>query len=68
MDMMTTTQTWILVGVIGVLVLALIAWLSLRKKQSYRPRERFGPELGQGIENLGSAKDESELKVPQGRA
>jgi LPXTG-motif cell wall-anchored protein len=59
------TQTWIILGGVAVVVLiALSAWLSFRKKQSHGLKERFGSEYGRTVEQLGSqSKAESELKA-----
>jgi len=64
-----TTQTWAIVGVVVVLLLlALAAWLFIRNKQSYRLQQRFGPEYGHAVGDLGSrAKAESELKARESR-
>jgi hypothetical protein len=61
--------TWILLGAAAVLALiALVAWLSYRKKQSYRLEQRFGPEYGRTVDTLGSkAKAEPELKARESR-
>jgi len=63
------TQTWIIL--VGVLVLALIAfaaWSFYQKKQSHRLKQRFGPEYGRTVDELGSqTKAESELKAREKR-
>ena len=64
------TQRWIiLAGVVVVVLIALVAWfIYKRKKQSHRLQERFGPEYGLSVDNLGSrAKGESELKAREKR-
>ena len=64
------TQTWmIIIGVIVLVLIALAAWLIYqRKKQSRRLEERFGPEYGRSVHDLGSrAKAESELKAREKR-
>ena len=57
------TQTWIFLG--GAILLTLIgfsAWIFYRRKQSHGLKERFGPEYGRTVEQLGSqSKAESEL-------
>jgi hypothetical protein len=68
MDNLPTS--WIIFG--GALVVALFAaalWvLSQKKKRSLRLRERFGPEYGRTIDELGGrAKAESELKAREKR-
>jgi hypothetical protein len=59
---------WVL-GIIAVLaLLALVAWLRSRKKQSYRLAQRFGPEYGHTVDALGSrTKAEAELKSRESR-
>ena len=68
MDTMST-QTWIILA--GVVVLALIAlgiWFFYHKKQSHRLEQRFGPEYGRSVDELGSrTKAESELKAREKR-
>jgi LPXTG-motif cell wall-anchored protein len=63
------TQTWIILA--GIVVLALIAlavWFSYKKKQSHRLQERFGPEYGRTVDELGGrTKAESELKAREKR-
>jgi uncharacterized membrane protein len=68
MDTMNT-QTWIILGVAAVIVLiALAAYLLYQKKQSRRLQERFGPEYGRAVKELGSrTKAESELLTRQKR-
>ena len=64
-----STQTWmILAGVVVLVVIALAAWFISKKKQSHRLQERFGPEYGRSVEDLGSrTKAESELKAREKR-
>jgi len=64
------TQTWIILACVVVVVLvALAVWFShKKKKQSRRLKERFGPEYGQSVDDLGSKKKaESELKAREKR-
>jgi len=63
------TQTWIILAGIAVLALiAITAWLIYKKKQSRRLKERFGPEYGRSVDELGSrTKAESELKAREKR-
>ena len=66
---MTTTQTWIILAGIAVLLLIALAWWFLyQKKQSKRLQQRFGPEYGLAVDGLGSrTKAESELKEREKR-
>lgn len=63
------TQTWIiLIGVAVLVLIALAAWFIYKKKQSRRLQERFGPEYGRSVDDLGSrTKAESELKAREKR-
>jgi hypothetical protein len=62
-------QTWIiLAGVVVFALIALAAWFSYHKKQSHRLEQRFGPEYGRSVDELGSrTKAESELKARENR-
>lgn len=68
MDTMTQ-QTWIVLAVVVVVALiALAAWLLYRRRQSRRLEQRFGPEYGRAVDELGSrTKAESELKTREKR-
>lgn len=68
MDTMST-QTGIIIGVVVVIVLiALAAYLLYQKKQSQRLEQRFGPEYGRAVKELGSrTKAETELKTREKR-
>jgi len=63
------TQTWIIIaGVAIIVVIALVVWSIHQKKQSHRLKERFGPEYGRSVDDLGSrTKAESELKAREKR-
>ena len=63
------SQTSTILAVVVVLVLvALAAWYFVQKKQSERLQQRFGPEYGRTVDELGSrAKAESELKAREDR-
>jgi LPXTG-motif cell wall-anchored protein len=63
------TQTWmILAGVVVLALIAFAAWFFYQKKQSHRLQQRFGPEYGRTVEELGSqTKAESELKAREKR-
>ena len=62
-------QWTIVAGVVVVALLAVAAWLfSQRKKQSARLQQRFGPEYGRTVGELGGrTKAESELKAREKR-
>ncbi|MGZ8490306.1 MAG: hypothetical protein ACXWW4_17385 [Candidatus Binatia bacterium] len=63
------TQTWIiLAAVVALGLVALGAWLFYQKKQSHKLQERFGPEYGRTVNELGSrSKGESDLKAREKR-
>jgi hypothetical protein len=68
--MNTAPAFWIVIA--GILIIALVAvsaWvMSTRKKKSLRLRERFGPEYGRTVEELGGKdKAESELQAREKR-
>jgi len=64
-----STQTAIIVAAAIILAaLAVAAWFGFRKKQSTRLQQRFGPEYGRTVDELGSqTKAESELKTREKR-
>jgi hypothetical protein len=64
-----TEQTWIVVAVVVVVaVVALVASLLYRKRQSQRLEQRFGPEYGRAVDELGSrTKAEAELMTREKR-
>jgi hypothetical protein len=62
------TQTWIVVAIAVIALIAFAAAFIYRSKQTSRLRERFGPEYGRTVERLGDAgKAESELKAREKR-
>jgi len=63
------TQTWGIIAAVVVLGLAALgAWFLYQKKQSQKLQERFGPEYGRTVNELGSrTKGESELKAREKR-
>ena len=63
------TQSWIiLVGVVVLALIAFAAWFFYKKKQSHRLQQRFGPEYGRTVDQLGTqTKAESELKAREKR-
>jgi hypothetical protein len=62
-------HNWIIFGVVAVLaLLAFVAWRWLAQKQSHRLAQRFGPEYGRAVDDLGSrGKAEAELKARENR-
>ena len=59
----------LIIGIVAVLaLLALVGWYLSRRKQSYRLAQRFGPEYGHTVDQLGSrTKAEAELKSRESR-
>ncbi|MGO9514222.1 MAG: LPXTG cell wall anchor domain-containing protein [Steroidobacteraceae bacterium] len=66
---MNTNTLWILIaGAVAAALIAFAVWFLYRKKQSKRLQDRFGPEYGRTVEDLGSqTKAESELKTRERR-
>jgi hypothetical protein len=66
---MANTQTWIILGAIVVLGLIVYSvWSFFQKKRSHGLKERFGPEYGRTVNQLGSqSKAESELNAREKR-
>jgi len=64
-----STQTAIIIAAAVIFAaLAVAAWFAFHKKQSHRLRQRFGPEYGRTVDELGSqAKAETELKAREKR-
>lgn len=64
-----TTQTWIiLAGVLVVALIAVAAWYFYQRTQSRRLQQRFGPEYGRTVDELGTrTKAEAELKAREKR-
>jgi len=64
-----STQAWLVFA--GAAILALIglaAWFFFRKQQSQRLQQRFGPEYGRTVKELGSqTKAEADLKAREKR-
>lgn len=55
-------------GVLALVVFALAVWFFSRRKQSRGLKQRFGPEYGRAMDELGSrTKAEAELKARQRR-
>jgi len=67
--MNTINTQWIpIAGAVAAALIALAVWFLSRKKQSKRLQDRFGPEYGQTVVDLGSKrKAESELKARERR-
>ena len=64
-----STQTAIIIAAAIILAaIAVAAWFVFRKKQSHRLQQRFGPEYGRTVDELGSqTKAETELKAREKR-
>jgi len=68
MDTMNTQTLTILGLLVALVVIAAIAYLAWRKRESQRLAQRFGPEYDRTVNELGSrAKAESELLTRQKR-
>src|SRR5471032_2170746 len=68
--MNTIPQQWIIAAAVAIIaLLAVAAWLfSQKKKQSARLQQRFGPEYGRTIGQLGGrTRAEAELKAREKR-
>ena len=62
------TQTWILIAVVIVALLAIAAWFVYQRTQSRKLQERFGPEYDRTVDRLGSqTKAEAELRAREKR-
>ncbi|HXD40810.1 MAG TPA: hypothetical protein VN649_09625 [Ramlibacter sp.] len=62
------TQTMAVVAVVILALLAVGAWLYTRKRQSDRLIQRFGPEYGRAVDEMGSrSKAEAELRTREKR-
>jgi hypothetical protein len=63
-----TPNIVILSVVLAVAVIAVITWFVTKQKQSQRLQQRFGPEYGRAVSELGGrGKAESELKERESR-
>ena len=62
-------QTWLIVaGAVAFALIAFAAWFFYERKQSHRLQQRFGPEYGRTVHELGSKiKGEAELKAREKR-
>ncbi len=62
------TQSWIILAAVVALGLVAIGAWFYRRKQSHKLQERFGPEYGRTVSELGGrTKGESELKAREKR-
>jgi hypothetical protein len=62
------TQSMAILAVVVLAIIAVGAWLYSRKKQSDRLLQRFGPEYGRAVHEMGSrTKAESELRAREKR-
>jgi hypothetical protein len=65
---MDAQTSMIFAGIVVIALIALAALLLYRNKQSHRLQQRFGPEYGRTVNDLGSrTKAESELKAREKR-
>ncbi len=64
-----STQAWLVFAGAAILaVIGLAAWFFFRKQQSQRLQQRFGPEYGRTVKELGSqTKAEADLKAREKR-
>ena len=64
-----STQAWLVFAGAAILaVIGLAAWFFFRKRQSQRLQQRFGPEYGRTVKELGSqTKAEADLKAREKR-
>jgi hypothetical protein len=65
----TLDGTTLTLGIIALFaLLAFAAWFYIRRRQSHRLSQRFGPEYGHTVDKLGSrGKAEAELKARESR-
>ena len=62
------TQSMAILAVVVLAIIAVGAWLYSRKKHSERLAQRFGPEYGRAVHEMGSrTKAESELRAREKR-
>src|SRR5258706_1442786 len=62
------TQTWVIVAVVIIALIAFAASLLYQRRQSHRLQQRFGPEYGRAVDELGNrTKAEAELKAREKR-
>src|SRR5262245_8160941 len=63
-----TNTLGVLTIIVALAVIALVAWLVQRRRQSERLRQRFGPEYSRTVDHLGSRdKAEAELRARERR-
>ncbi len=63
-----TTQTWIIAGVVVLVLILLAAWIIYKRKQTDRLQKQFGSEYDRTVDELGSrTKAEAELKAREKR-
>jgi hypothetical protein len=62
------TNTLIVIAVLFLAVIAVVGWVVIQRQRSVRLKQRFGPEYGHAVKELGSqAKAESELQKREER-
>jgi hypothetical protein len=68
MDITDPDTMMIVAAIVVVVLIAAAAWVAYQKKESHRLEDRFGPEYGRTVDELGSrSKAEAELKTRQKR-
>jgi hypothetical protein len=68
MDITDPDTMMIIAAIVVVVLIAAAAWFAYQKKESHRLEDRFGPEYGRAVDELGSrSKAEAELKTRQKR-
>jgi hypothetical protein len=68
MDSTDPDTMMIIAAIVVVALIAAAAWFAYQKKESHRLEDRFGPEYGRTVDELGSrSKAEAELKTRQRR-
>jgi hypothetical protein len=68
MDITDPDTMMIIAAIVVVALIAAAAWFAYQKKESHRLEDRFGPEYGRTVDELGSrSKAEAELKTRQRR-
>jgi hypothetical protein len=68
MDITNPDTMMIIAAIVVIALIAAAAWFAYQKNESHRLEDRFGPEYGRAVDELGSrSKAEAELKNRQKR-